>query len=336
MPVTRKILLSIITVLIIIAIAVWRIQVAFMPRLEQQRRIMMTTYVTIYAYGTKPVVTRAMDSAFQRMQETSEKFNAHNPKSPLYAFNQNGTPLKDEEILKVINLALEVSKQSQGAFDITVYPLVKLWGFYGDSSEQIPSQDQINRAINCIGYKHLILADGELKKDQENIFIDLGGIAKGYVISQGIEALKKAGVHSAIIQAGGDIYALGNKKTGPWKIGIRHPRKEGILGYLEVTNQAVMGSGDYERFFIKEGKRYNHILDPKTGYPALEASGVTVIYFDPTVADAWATALSVMGPGGLEIIESIPGMEAIIITPAGKIRYTSGLKKLNNPASAKK
>ncbi len=325
----RKIFLLILIIATVTGTAFW-IMRGSQATLEQQRRVMMTTYVTIYAYGKKPAVSKAIDRAFQRMQEVTDKFNAHNPDSPLYAFNQNGTPIKDQELLKVIKIALDISKQSGGAFDITVFPLVKLWGFYGEDSEQIPPPDKITEALSRIGYQHLILTNGELKRDNENILIDLGGIAKGYVVGQGIEALKKAGVSSAIIQAGGDVYALGYKKEKPWKIGIRHPRKEGILGYIEVTDQAVMGSGDYERFFIKSSKRYSHIIDPKTGYPAKEAIGVTVIYSDPAIADAWGPALSILGPAGLKIVEKIPGMEAIIVTGSGKLLYTPGLAKLLN------
>lgn len=322
----RKILLLVLIIAMIAGAAFWIIR-GSAAGLEQQRRIMMTTYVTIYAYGRKPAVSKAIDRAFERMQEVTDKFNAHNPDSPLYAFNQNGTPIKDEEILKVVKIALDISKQSEGAFDITVYPLVKLWGFYDEDPNQMPPPDKITEVLSHLGYKHLIFANGELKRDNKNILIDLGGIAKGYVVGQGIEELKKAGVNSAIIQAGGDLYALGHKKGKPWKIGIRHPRKEGILGYIEVVDRAVMGSGDYERFFIKGGKRYGHIIDPKTGYPAKEAIGVTVIYPDPAAADAWGPALSILGPAGLKIIEKIPGMEAVIVTGSGKILYTSGLRK---------
>jgi len=326
----RRTLLLILIIAIITGTAFWIRQARFAAGLEQQRRVMMTTDVTIYAYGRKPAVSKAIDRAFERMQEVADKFNAHNPNSPVFAFNQNGTPIKDKEILQLIKTALDISKQSQGAFDITVYPLVKLWGFYSENPDQIPQPDKISQALSQIGYKHLILTNEELKKDKKNISIDLGGIAKGYVVGQGIEALKKAGVNSAIIEAGGDLYALGRKLGKPWKIGIRHPRKEGLLGYIEVADQAVMGSGDYERFFIKGNKRYSHIIDPKTGYPAEETLGVTVIYSDPTIADAWGPALSILGPAGLKIVEKIPGMEAIMVTNSDEILHTSGLRKLFN------
>jgi len=324
----RKTLLLVLIIAIITDAVFWIMQREPEPCLEQQRRVMMTTDVTIYAYGKKPAVSKAIDRAFERMRAVADKFNAHNPNSPLYAFNQNGTAIKDPEILKVIKTALDINQQSQGAFDITVYPLVKLWGFYGQGPDQIPPPDKITEALNHVGYKHLILSNEELKKDDKNVEIDLGGIAKGYVVGQGIAALKKAGVNSAIIQAGGDLYALGLKNKKPWKIGIRHPRKERLLGYVEVVDQAVMSSGDYERFFIRSNKRYSHIIDPQTGYPAKGAIAVTVVFSDPTVADAWGPALSLLGPAGLRIIEKIPGMEAIIVTGTGEILHTSGFRKL--------
>ena len=297
--------------------------------LEQQCRVLMTTYVTVYAYGKKPAVSVAIDKAFKRMQEVTDKFNAHNAGSPLYAFNNKGIPIEDAEVLKVIKTSLDISRLSEGAFDITVYPLVKLWGFYEDKTDRVPSGDEINQALKKVGYKHLIFTGKELRKDRDDLFIDLGGIAKGYVVGQGIEELKKSGIKSAIIQAGGDIFVLGSKGGKPWKIGIRHPRKEeGLLGYVEVEDMAVMSSGDYERFFVKGNKRYNHIINPKTGYPAAGAIGVTVIYPDPSIADAWGPTLAIMGPAGLNLVEKIPGMEAIMVTENGKIQRTRGFDKL--------
>jgi len=324
----RKIALALILIAIIAGIGIWKAKTDPGIYLEQQRRVLMTTYVTIYAYGKKPVVSYAINSAFQKMTETSAKFNAHDQSSQIYKFNQNGNAIKDKEILKVARIALDVARETGGAYDITVYPLVKLWGFYEENPGRLPLPEEILDAMKNVGYQHLLLTDTELKTDKENIFIDLGSIAKGYVISQGIEALKKSGVNSAIIQAGGDTYVLGYKNKKLWRIGIRHPRKNEILGYLEVNDQAIMSSGDYERFFMKDKKRYHHIIDPRTGYPAKGLSAVTVIYSDPVVADAWATALSVIGPKGFELIERIPGMEAVMVTDSGEILCSPGLKLL--------
>ena len=333
---TMKKILLLFAVLAIIGIAFWRISIASGARLEKQCRVIMDTYVTIYAYGPKRTVSRAIDHAFERMQKVAKRFNAHDQASPIYAFNQKGTPIRDTEIINLVRVALEISRASEGAFDITVYPLVKLWGFYEDLPQEVAAPEKIKEILGNVGYKHLMISDTELKSDQENIAIDLGGIAKGYVVGQGVDALKKEGISSAIIQAGGDVYALGEKNSKPWNVGIRDPRGKGLLGYLQVKDTAVMGSGDYERYYVREGKRFHHIIDPKTGCPSTGVSGVTVIYADPAIADAWGTALSVLGPEkGLKVIETIPGLEAIVVTNEGKVFYSAGLKQALKTVSRK-
>lgn len=287
---------------------------------------MMDTYVTIYADGSKETTSRAIDLALDRMQEIDTKFNILNPKSPLHTFNQQGLPISDEEILNVVRAALDICQKTDGAFDITVCPLIRLWGFYGESPH-LPREQQIKDCLKKIGYKYIVIKDGKIHSVKENISIDLGAIAKGYAVSQAVKVLRKEGVTSALIDAGGDVYALGKKNNKLWKVGIRSPRGEDLLGYLEVENTAVMGSGDYERFFVKDGRRYHHIFNPKTGYPAEGLSGITVISPDPMMADAWATVLFVIGPErGLDIVEKMPGMEAIMVTTSGEILYSSGLK----------
>ena len=294
--------------------------------LEKQTRFMMDTYVTIYTIGPEKLTSRAIDLALDRMQEIDTKFNMLNPKSPLYAFNHQGVPISDQEIIEVVRLALQVSRESDGAYDITITPLVELWGFYGNSPH-LPQEQEVKDRLSNIGYKYLMLKDGKLEKSKENIRIDLGGIAKGYSISQAVKVLKAEGVISALIDAGGDVYALGQRGPKLWKVGIRSPRGEDLLGYLEVEDLAVMGSGDYERFFIKDGKRYHHIFNPKTGYPAGYLSAITLLHPDPVEADAWNTALFVMGPEkGLKFVEKTPGMEAIMVTSTGETLYSSGLK----------
>jgi thiamine biosynthesis lipoprotein len=306
-PLPKKVRLTLIVLAVVfVGLLAVRIYNSRRFHLEKQARFMMDTYVTIYAVGPKKVTSRAIDLALDRMQEVDTKFNILNPKSPLYAFNRQGVPISDQEILDVVRLALEVSHDSGGAFDITISPLIELWGFYGDSPN-LPQEQEIRECLNKIGYRHLNIEDGRLERTKEDMGIDLGGIAKGYSVSQaakvlkaegatsalidaGGDVLKAEGATSALIDAGGDVYALGKKGRKFWNVGIRSPRGEDLLGYVEVEDLAVMGSGDYERFFIEDGKRFHHILDPKTGYPAEGLSGITVIYPDPIIADAWATA----------------------------------------------
>lgn len=292
---------------------------------EKQTRFMMDTFVTIYAVGPPKVSAMAVQAAFERMQEVDAKFNHLDPGGAIHAFNHLGTPITDPEIVFVAEKALAISHTTDGAFDITIEPLIELWGFYEDKPA-LPDDAAIKACLRNTGYRHLRVKDGILTKDKAAIRMDVGGIAKGYSVSQAKDVLKEKGISSALIDAGGDVFALGKRGKDLWKIGIRSPRGNDILGFLDVEDLAVMGSGDYERFFMHKGKRYHHIFDPKTGYPARGVSGTTLLHADPMLADAWNTAIFVMGPEkGPALVETIPGMEAVVITDTGKIMYTSGL-----------
>jgi thiamine biosynthesis lipoprotein len=292
--------------------------------LTKRTRFMMGTYVTVIVAGPEDAAREAAEAALNRMEEVDDKFRIQNPESPLYSFNEEGVPVTDQEILKVVRAALELSRKTDGAFDITVAPLVELWGFFTDSP-RLPSPEEVRESLALVGYQRVAITDGELRKLVEGTRIDLGGIAKGYAVGEGAGVLREHGITSALIDAGGDIYALGRRGDDPWKVGIRSPRGEDLLGYIEVEDVAVMGSGDYERFFIEDGVRYHHIIDPTTGYPATGVTGVTVVCPDPMMADAWATALFVLGPDrGLEIAESEPDLETIMVKTDGELVVSSG------------
>ncbi len=324
-PKTLRVTFLIIGVLFIVSLAV-RIYNSRRFHLEKQTRFMMDTFVTIYAVGPQKVTSRAIDLALDRMQEIDVKFNMINRESPLFAFNHEGVPISDPEIIAVVHVALQVAEESDGAFDITVAPLMELWGFYGESPD-LPEEEEVKDCLTNVNYKYLSIKNGRLEKSHESVRVDLGGIAKGYGVGQALSVLRAEGVTSALIDAGGDVYALGKKGRKLWNVGIKHPREEGLLGYVEVEDLAVLGSGDYERFFIKNGKRYHHIVDPKVGYPAEALSGITLIHPDPLIADAWNTALFVLGPKkGLEVVERTSGMETIMVTTSGEILYSSGFR----------
>lgn len=307
-----------------------RLYNGYRNHLEKEMRFMMDTYVTIYAVGPKEKTSQAIDAALNRMEEIGVKFNSLDPRSPIYAFNHQGTPISDPEIVDLVRIGLQISQESDGAFDMTVAPLLELWGFY-DKSFRVPQEQEIKECLKRVGYQHLILKNGILKKDAEGVMIDLGGIAKGYALSEAIKVLKNSGVASALFDAGGDVYALGKKGRKLWKVGIKDPRGDGVLGYIRARDMAVMGSGDYERFFIQGGKRYCHIFDAKTGYPAQGIASVTLIYPDPVAAQPWSKIPFIVGPQkGLKILEKIPGLEAIIVTTSGEKIYSSGLKHILN------
>lgn len=297
--------------------------------LEKQTRFVMDTYVTIYAVGPKQETSRAIKMALDRIQEIDVKFNHLNPQSPLNAFNLKGTPITDPELLKLIRTGLEVSRLTDGAFDMSVTPLMELWGFYSQKY-RVPAPQEIKECLKKVGYKHLLLTSGSLTKDMSGVKIDLGGIAKGYAISEAVRVLKAQGIKAAIVDAGGDIYALGRKsKNKLWNIGIKNPRGEELLGYIETEDRAVIGSGDYERFFIKDGKRYHHIFNSKTGYSTEGITGVTIVYPDPILSQVWAKIPFIMGRDkGLAFIgEKMPDMQVIVVSSSGQISCSDYLKQ---------
>lgn len=311
----------------VVGIAGFKLYPFHRDRLKTESRMLMDTVVTIHAMGPEKITGPAMDRAFQRMAEVDAKFNIHNPDSPIHAFNRYGTPITDPEILGVVRYALDISRRTEGAFDITVSPLIDLWGFY-DDAPRVPETSEIDRCMERIGYEHLVLEEDRLVKTRPDIRIDLGAIAKGHAIARTIDSLKSDGVTSALVDAGGDVYALGRKGSRFWHVGIKGPRREKILGYLEAEDTAVVGSGDYERFFTRDGVRYHHIFDPRTGYPAEGGmSGITLVSPDPMAADGWATALFVLGPvEGMKMADSLADIEVVMVTTSGEILLSSGLR----------
>jgi thiamine biosynthesis lipoprotein len=157
--------------------------------------------------------------------------------------------------------------------------------------------------------------------------INLGGIAKGYAVEQGARILRAAGVESALLNAGGDTRVIGDRRGEPWIVGIRHPRLEGEFATrLPLVDEAISTSGDYERFFEEDGRRYHHIINPVTGEPTATVLSATVIGPDATLTDALSTTVFVLGAeAGIALIESYPGFEAIVVDPAGRLTYSSGL-----------
>ena len=301
------------------------------PEVIKRTRFLMDTYCTmkVPVYGeiwTREAVDKAINRAFERMEQIDRKFNILNTDSPLYHFNNEGIPITDKEIVNVINIAQEVSRESDGAFDITVEPLVKLWGFFSDNPH-LPEKEEIQKTLKQIGWQHLIIKDGKVTKDLLELHIDLGGIAKGYGLSEAVKALKDQGINSALIEAGGQVHAFGYVDGKPWTVGIRNPRGNGYIAGLAATDETdISTSGDYERFFEKDGVRYHHILDPKTGYPAREIMSVSVITADPTLADAWSTALFIMGPEkALKLAEQKTEIEIIVVDAKGEIKYSQRL-----------
>ena len=229
------------------------------------------------------------------------------------------------ELYQLLQQAEQLAKLSDGAFDISFASV----GFSYDYRQHIkPSAAELEAQRSLINYRHIqLLADNQVKFSLPGLKIDLGGIAKGYAVEQAIGLLATAGIKHALVTAGGDTRLLGDKRGRPWQVAIKHPRKEdGIVAQLPLTDSAISTSGEYERFFIEDGVRYHHILDPKSGQSPSGLMSVTVLGPDSTRTDAMSTTLFVMGlKRGIAFIEQQSEFEAIFISSEHQLYFTSGL-----------
>jgi thiamine biosynthesis lipoprotein len=212
-----------------------------------------------------------------------------------------------------LRLALEVAERTDGAFDPTAGALVHAWKFDREAQE-FPPDSVILSATGLVDY-HRVELSGDSVRIGRGQWLDLGGIAKGYAIDLAVAKLTEMGIDRGIVDAGGDLFLLGDKSGTPWRTGVRHPRdRERLIHVLEIRNASVCTSGDYERYFVKDGRRYTHIFDPRTGYPVADVMSVTVVGERAALVDAYATGFFVLGPErGIEVAEDIPGVEALII-----------------------
>lgn len=244
---------------------------------------------------------------------------------------QNGQFSLAPSIKPLIQQSTQYFIASDGMFNPAIGGLIKLWGF---SQVEMPTQPPDRNAIQALVAKAPKMTDLEvqgfsLKTKNTAVLLDFGGFAKGYGIDRVIEHLRELGVQNAVLNAGGDIRAIGSKGGKPWNIGIRHPRHAGVIASIEVMgDETVLTSGDYERYFIHNGERYHHIIDPRTGYPAKGVTSVTVVSPEAALADAAATALMVAGLDDWRRIATKMGVKQVmLIASNGDVHITPELKK---------
>lgn len=276
-----------------------------------------------------------IEEAFDELRRIEDLMSKSKPMSDVGRINSAAGegPVKiTPETLQVIQVSLPVTSLTAGKFDITIGSLTSLWDFENNGKREfVPSAEEIQDARSLVGIKNLEIHErsGSVFLKGKGMAIDLGGIAKGYGVDQAVEVLKRKGIKSGIVDAGGDLRLFGHKPDGSvWRTGIQHPRKENeILAVLEITDKAIITSGDYERYFIKDDVRYHHILDPETGYPAGDCQSVTIVTDQTDYADALGTGIFILGPEkGMELINSRKDLEGIIVTKSGEILVSEGLK----------
>lgn len=287
--------------------------------------------VNLYEQGT----AAAQDEIFARLKELDAILSANRDDSNVAAINAGAgvAPVKAaSETLTVLKEALAFAEKTDGLFDPTVGPLVKAWNI-GTDYAAVPTGDEIGRTRALIGWRDVVIdeAAGTVFLKREGMKLDLGAIAKGYAADECVRIIASRGITRAIVDLGGNVYAYGNKaKDTPWTIGIRDPENdtgESVLS-LKVSDRSVVTSGVYERYFIEGGKRYHHILDPHTGFPAeSELLSVTIVAKPSMLADALSTSVFLLGPKkGLDLIEATGDTEAIFIDLRGNVLLSSGLK----------
>jgi thiamine biosynthesis lipoprotein len=299
------------------------------PESVSRSRLLMGTVVEITAFGEaqKPL-EEAVSAAFRAMERVEERMSASRPHSDVSRLNASAAAVEvAPETAEVLALGRQVALASGGAFDMTLGRLKQIWAIE-EAEPRIPSARDIAAALAGIGPQALQMEGNRVGKRAPDLLVDLGGIAKGFAVDQAIEVLRRAGVAHASVNAGGDIRLLGDRQGRPWRIGIQHPRdSQSLLATLELAQVAVVTSGDYERFFERDGIRYHHLFDPRSGRPAPLCQSVTVVAASAAEADALATAAFVLGPeAGLRFIEAWPGAEALLVAADGRPVISTGLK----------
>ncbi len=280
-----------------------------------------------------PSARAAADTVFGVFREVDARMSEWKPTSPLSAVNREAgkepVPVPGD-LRAVIRRGLDIGEMTGGAFDLTWAALWGLWDFRSPDPA-VPDSAAVAARVALVDYRKVRIDDdaGTVYLPVAGMKIGLGGIAKGYALDRSAQALAAVGVADYLVLGGGQVLAGGTHDGRPWSVGIRDPRggPQDYFATLELVDASASTSGDYESYFIKDGIRYSHILDPRTGYPARRLRSATVVSADATLADALSTALMVMGrEAGMALVERLPGVEAVVVDERGEVASSPGLR----------
>jgi len=301
-------------------------------RIFKETRVSLFTIVTITVYSdSQQKAKTAIDATYNELDKLGKILNFYSEDSEVSMINRSSgiKPVKvSKDTVAVIDKALYVSRSTDGAFDITIGPIVKMWDF---EKKILPDEKAIKAKLSLVNYRNVVVdkANSTVFLKKKGMQLDLGGIEKGFAAERAAEVLKKNGITAGIIAVGGEVKPFGSKPDGsPWRVGIKNPHQKGkddeIIAIVNLTNKAISTSGGYEKFFIKDGKVYHHILDPATGYPVYECQSVSVIA--PKAPDGFPTGIFVLGPEkGLKTLKKL-GLDGIIVDKNGEILTTEGIE----------
>jgi FAD:protein FMN transferase len=290
--------------------------------LYKSSRLLLGTLVEVTIPGEERTAKAATDAIFSELKRVEDLTSFHKP-SELTRINDqagNGPVKTNAEFLSLIVESLRFAKETHGAFDPTVGPLTRLWNFSG-GDPRLPTQPEITAALAKVAWRRVKIDSqaGTIELPDRGMALDLGGIAKGYALEQAAAVIRKRGISAALVNAGGDVLVIGEREPGkPWRIGVQDPRHErAMVAVANLKDCVVQTSGDYERCFFKNGKRYHHILNPVTGYPADDLESVTVVA--PTGMTTVTAGIFVLGvKAGLKYLESLPNVQGFLIDSEGR------------------
>lgn len=298
-----------------------------------------------FIFGTIYHITYQSDKNYQKeieaeLQKVDQSLSPFNKTSIISCVNRNENVAVDDMFKEVFSLAESISKETEGAFDITVAPMVNVWGF-GFKKGIAPSKEVIDSLRSLVGYQKVALVNNHVKKQNPNTMLDCSAIAKGYGSDVVARFLKTKGIENFMVEIGGEVVTRGNsEKRVPWRIGVNKPTEDSLNSstelqtVLNVTDKAMATSGNYRNFYYKNGKKYAHTIDPKTGYPVQHnILSATVIADNCATADAYATSFMVLGmEGAKKILEKHPDLLAYLIYSDAKgnnqVWYSPSMKKI--------
>jgi FAD:protein FMN transferase len=298
--------------------------------------MLMGTMFQVSVAGVEEQAARAaISAALDAVAEVEARLSPHRDTSEVSRLNAaaGGDPVPiSAETVEVLQLARQISERSEGAFDVTFAALSPVWRSLRATPPTLPSDEAVAAARALVDYRQLVV-DARARTaslQRPSMRLDLGGIGKGHGIDRAGAVLEARGIQNYIVGGGGDLLVRGSKQGTPWRLGIQHPRRRGgLIGTLVFTrDQAVVTSGDYERFVEIDGRRYHHILDPRTGHPVSHTVSVTLTAPNATLADALSTAVFVLGPrAGMALVERTDDVEALIIDAEMNITMSPGMRE---------
>jgi thiamine biosynthesis lipoprotein len=306
------------------------------PRLFERAGLAMGSELRLTAWSAdEAAVQRLFDEVFARFDRLDSMMSVWRQGSDILRLNEaageHPVPIAPE-VFEALASARRISEWTDGKFDVTFGALSDLWRFDDqDKNSRIPDPAQVKQRLPLVDYRALVLdpAARTAFLQHRGMRAHLGGIGKGYAVEQAVKLFRERGVKDFMIQAGGDLYVGGTKDGRPWNLGINDPRGPGGSSFasLALSDATFSTSGDYERFFMQDGVRYHHILDPDTGEPARLSRSVTIVAASPVLADGLSTGVFILGPEkGMALIERLPDVEGVIVSAKNDVLVSSGLK----------